>query len=151
MFGKHAQPPPTRKHVTPYAITDDYKRLVYHDMFKRIMNSPCQNHGFVMTHLAKDCIAYHQRVTLEAQRRTKQDRYSGDRDDDHDIDAAARSSMLIFGGPQVYLDRWLQKLTHRWIYVTAPAGPLYIRWSKRSITYDRTDHPDRVVEVGRFL
>ena len=83
------------------------QEAAYWDMFKRIMNSPCQNHGFVVTHLAKDCIAYHQRVTLEAQKRTEQDGYLGDRDDDHDIDAAARSSMLIFSGPQAYQDRRL--------------------------------------------
>jgi hypothetical protein len=46
------------------------------------MNSPCQNHNFFVTNLAKDCIAYQQRVTLETQKRTKQDGYSGDRDDD---------------------------------------------------------------------
>ena len=91
-------------------------------MFEWIMNSPCQNHGFIVTHLAKDCIAYHQRVALEALKRIEQDGYSSDHEDDHDIDAAARSSMLIFGGPQAYQERWLQKLTHRWIYVTAPAA-----------------------------
>ena len=34
--------------------------------------------------------------------------------------------------------------------MTAPAAPLYLRWSERPITYDRTDHLDRVVEAGRF-
>ena len=69
-------------------------------MFERIMNSPCQNHGFVVTHLAEDCLAYHKRVVLEAKRRTDQEGYLGDRDDDQSPDAVARSSMLIFGGPK---------------------------------------------------
>jgi len=41
-------------------------------MFEWIMNSPYQNHGFVKTHLTKDCIAYQQHVALEAQKQTKQ-------------------------------------------------------------------------------
>ena len=56
------------------------------------MNSPGQNNGFVVTHLAKDCIAYHQHITLEAQRWIEQDGYLGDHDDDHD-------SMQLQGAP----------------------------------------------------
>ena len=55
-----------------------------------------------MTHLTKDCIAYQKRVVLAAEKRTKQARYSGDREDDQDIDAAARHSMLFLGEPQAY-------------------------------------------------
>jgi len=71
-------------------------------MFERVMNSPRQNHGFVVTHLAEDCLAYHKRVVLEAKRRTDQEGYLGDCDDDQGPHVAARSSMLIFGGPQAY-------------------------------------------------
>ena len=119
-------------------------------MFERIMNSPCQNHGFVVTLLTKDYVAYHKRVVLEAKRQTNQEGYLGDRDTDQGHDAATKSSMLIFDGPLAYQDQRLQKLTHRRIYATAPATPLYLRWSEQPITYDRTDHPDWVVEAGRF-
>jgi hypothetical protein len=51
-------------------------------MFEKIMNNPCQNDGFVVTHLAKDCVAYHKRVILEAERWTDQEGYLGD----HDVD-----------------------------------------------------------------
>ena len=52
-------------------VLNDRKKQTYQDMFKWIMNSPCQNHSFIMTHLAKDCIVYQQRVTLEAQKRAE--------------------------------------------------------------------------------
>jgi hypothetical protein len=71
-------------------------------------------------------------------------------DDDEELDVAARHAMIIFGSPQAYQDQRLQKLTHRQIYVTAPAAPLYLCWSERPITFDRADHPDWVIEVGRF-
>jgi hypothetical protein len=37
-------------------------------MFKRIMNSPCQNQDFIVSHLAKDCDAYYKRVVQEAEK-----------------------------------------------------------------------------------
>jgi hypothetical protein len=125
-----------------------HKRQAYQDMFKRIMNSSCQNHGFVVTHLTKDCLAYHKRVVLEAERRIDQEWYLGYHDNDQGLNVTTRSTMLIFDSPQAYQDQRLQKLTHRRIYTTAPVALLYLRWSERPITYDRTDHPDRVVVVG---
>jgi hypothetical protein len=101
-----------------------------------------------VTHLAEDCVAYHKRVILEAEKRIDQEGYSGDRDDGQGSNVPTRSSMHIFGGPETYQDRRLQKLTHRQIYATAPAAPLYLRWSEWQITYDRTNHPGWVVEVG---
>jgi hypothetical protein len=74
-------------------------------MFERIMNNLVRI--IVVTHLAKDYVAYHKRVVLEAERRTNQEGYLGDRDDDQGHDVAARSSMLMFGGPQAYQDQRL--------------------------------------------
>ena len=58
--------------------------------------------------------------------------------------------MVIFGGPKAYEDRWQQKLTHWEVYAAAPATPLYLHWFERPITFDSSDHPDRVIEAGRF-
>ena len=58
----------------------------------------------MVTLIGKDCVTYHKHVVLEAERQTDQEVYSRDRDDDQSPNAAARSSMLIFGGPQAYQD-----------------------------------------------
>jgi len=68
------------------------------------MNSLCQNHGFPVTHLAKDCIAYRKHITQEDEMQAAQDGYWGDRDDDEGADAATECAMLIFGEPQAYQD-----------------------------------------------
>ena len=51
----------------------------------------------------------------------------------------------IFGGPHGYKPKCKQKLTDREINMATPTVPNYLRWSEVSITFDRTDHPDRVV------
>lgn len=56
-------------------------------------------------------------------------------------------TMLIFSDPKAYEDRRHQKLTHQEIYATALATPIYLHWSEWPITFDRSDHPDRVMEA----
>jgi hypothetical protein len=94
------------------------------------MNSPCQNHGFPVTHLAKDCIAYKKHITQEDEMQVAQDGYWGDCDDDEGGNATSEYTVLIFGGPQAYQDRRLQKLTHRQVYVATLAVPLHLLWSE---------------------
>ena len=79
-----------------------------------------------MTHLTKDYIACRLRVALEDQRCSTQGGYQGDGDDDEGSDATAGCAMLIFGDPQAYQDRRLQKLTHRQVYAAALAALLYL-------------------------
>jgi hypothetical protein len=38
------------------------------DKFDKIMNSPCQNHGFSVTHLAKDCNTYKKQIVKEGEK-----------------------------------------------------------------------------------
>jgi len=50
------------------------------DKFDKIMNSPCQNHGFRVNHLAKDCAAYRKRLVEEAAKKaTKGDNLNNNR------------------------------------------------------------------------
>ena len=98
--GRRSQPLTNLEHTVPKIVPNAHKKQAYWDMFLRIMNSPCQNHGFPVTHLAKGCVTYQRHVALEAQKRMDQDWYSGNCDDNEDTDAATRCSMLIFCGPQ---------------------------------------------------
>ena len=74
------------------------------DKFDKIMNSPCENHGFWVNHLAKDCAAYRKRLAEEAAKEaTKGDNLNNNRprwDEGHDRDGFPNieDTMLIFGG-----------------------------------------------------
>lgn len=56
----------------------------------------------------------------------------------------------IFGGPQAYESKRKQKLTDREVNAAQPEVPHYLRWSEVAITFNRSDHPDRVVHPGRY-
>ena len=43
-----------------------------------------------------------------------------------------------------------QKVACREVYTAQLATPSFLRWSESAITFDRTDHPDRVPHPGRY-
>nr|AAM18158.1 Putative gag-pol polyprotein [Oryza sativa Japonica Group]AAP52753.1 retrotransposon protein, putative, Ty3-gypsy subclass [Oryza sativa Japonica Group] len=57
----------------------------------------------------------------------------------------------IFGLPLACESKRKQKLTDREINTVQPEVPQYLCWSKIAIKFDRSDHPDRVVHLGRYL
>jgi hypothetical protein len=38
------------------------KKMSNNNMFKKIMNRPCQNNGFKVTHFSKDCTIYKKQI-----------------------------------------------------------------------------------------
>ena len=88
------------------------KKQAYRDMFEQIMNSPCQNHGFPVTHLTKDCVAYQQRIALGASKCTDQDGYWGDHYD--------RTAQFIQDQVRLSLFR---TLTRTYFHLYKPSSP----------------------------
>ena len=39
---------------------------------------------------------------------------------------------------------------HREVYTAEQAEPTFLRWSKSTITFDRTDHPKSAPQPGRY-
>ncbi|XP_066341996.1 uncharacterized protein [Miscanthus floridulus] len=124
--------------------------------FDEIMNKPCQNHGFLVNHLARDCQTYRREVTQQASK----DKSKGgnlnkgkDRTDDDDQDGYpnVQGIMIIFRSPQGFKDCRREKVICHLIFTAAPTVPVYLKWLERPITFNRDDHPDHVVEAGRFL
>jgi hypothetical protein len=58
--------------------------------------------------------------------------------------------MIIFGGPKAYEDCRHEKVTQHLIFATTPVVPIYLRWLEDLITFIRDNHPDHVIEAGRF-
>src|SRR5947207_13664933 len=58
---------------------------------------------------------------------------------------------MIYGGTEAYESKRKQKLIAREINAVTPATPKYLKWSEVPITFDRTDHLDRVPHPGRYL
>ena len=51
---------------------------------------------------------------------------------------------MILGGSEAYDSKHRQKIAHREVYAIEPATVAFLRWSKSTITFDRTDHPESI-------
>ena len=58
--------------------------------------------------------------------------------------------LMIFRGSAAYDSKRRQKVARHEVYTTKPATPPFLRWSESAITFDRTDHPDSVLHLGRY-
>jgi hypothetical protein len=122
--------------------------------FDEIMNQTCQNHGFSVNHLARDCHTYKHEIIEAVKGKTKGGRPKKGKGDAIEDDEGGypniKGVMIIFGGPQAYEDRRHEKVIRCLIFATTPVVPVNLRWSERPITFNRDDHPDHVIEAGRF-
>ena len=122
--------------------------------FNKIMNQTCQNHGFSVSHLARDCHTYKCEIIEAGKGKMKGGHLKKWKGDVVEYDEGGYPNiegvMIIFGGPQAYEDCRRVKVTQRLIFATTPTIPIYLRWSERPITFNRDDHPDHVIEAGRF-
>lgn len=60
---------------------------------------------------------------------------------------------MIFGGPAASESKCRQKLMAQKVNVAttlAEAVLTFLKWSKIVITFDRTDHPNHIPQLGRF-
>nr|AAP51765.2 retrotransposon protein, putative, Ty3-gypsy subclass [Oryza sativa Japonica Group] len=125
--------------------------------FDKIMNSQCPHHPN-SNHVAKDCFIYKKFAEQYAKNTCKPS--DGDqgtskkKDDEDDAPTGFQDSRKelnhIFGGPLAYESKRKQKLTEREINAVQTDTPQYLRWSEIEIKFDRSDHPDRVVHLGRY-
>ena len=120
--------------------------------FDKIMNQTCQNHGFLVNNLSRDCHTYKCEIIEASKDKTKDGRPKKGKDSADEDDKGGYPNiegvMIIFGGPHAYEDRHHEKVTRCLIFTTAPVAPIYLRWSERPITFNRDDHPDHIIKVG---
>nr|XP_034603376.1 uncharacterized protein LOC117863675 [Setaria viridis] len=57
---------------------------------------------------------------------------------------------MIFGGLAAYDSKHRWRLEHREVYTAKPATPTFLDWSRSTITFDQFDHPERVLQPGRY-
>ena len=107
-----------------------------------------------MNHLARDFHTYKCEIIEAGKGKTKgghPKKGKGDAvEDDEGGYPNIEGIIIIFRGPQAYEDLHHEKVTWHLIFATMAAVPIYLRWSERPITFNRDDHPNHVIEAGRF-
>ena len=74
----------------------------------------------------------------------------GDKEDNKDDDGfpAVHDCYMIYRGPSTQLTARQRKRERREIFAARMVVPQYLNWSNTPITFDRDDHPDKVVALA---
>jgi len=77
---------------------------------------------------------------------------NGEKGDDKDDEGfpAVHDCYMIYGGPSMQLTARQRKRECRKVFVARMAVPQYLNWSNTPITFDRDDHPDKVIALGVY-
>ena len=76
----------------------------------------------------------------------------GDKEGNKDDDGfpAVHDCYMIYGGPSRQLTTRQRKRERREVFAARMAVPQYLSWSSTPISFDREDHPDKVVALGVY-
>jgi len=122
-------------------------------VFDKMLKEPCPYHKGEANHKLEDCRMlkkYFDSVGLKKddQRKDKSDDKGGSKDDEGF--PAVNDCYMIYSGPLTQLTSREHKRERQEVFTARMVVPQYLNWSSTPITFDRDDHPDRVVAPGVY-
>jgi len=125
-------------------------------IFDKMLEEPCPYHKGGANHKLKDCRMMKKHFDglgfkKDARDDPKKEK-GGDKEDNKDDDGfpAVHDCYMIYGGPSTQLTARQRKRERREVFAARMAVPKYLSWSSTPITFDREDHPDKVVAPGVY-
>ena len=118
-----------------------------------MLKEPCPYHKGGANHKLEDCRILKRyfdglRLKKDDQGRDKSDDKGGNKEDEGF--PAVHDCYMIYGGPSTQLTMRQRKRECRKVFAARMAVPQYLNWSSTPITFNRDDHPDRVVAPGVY-
>ena len=111
------------------------------------MNLPCQNHGYLVAHLAKDCKMH--RATVAAMTLSRGTPRGDNRRRKGHSKQTLKRVMTICAHTGIQADSG-HTLAVWEAHAMAPATMTRLPWSEHPITFDVSDQLEHSVDVGRF-
>jgi len=122
-------------------------------IFDKMLKEPCPYHKGVANHKLEDCRMLKKHFDgLGFKKDDQKKEKNGDKGDDKNDEGfpAVHDCYMIYGGPSTQLTARQRKREHREVFAARMAVPQYLSWSRTPITFDRDDHPDKVVAPGVY-
>jgi len=118
-----------------------------------MLKEPYPHHKGGANHKLKDCRMlknYFDSLGLKKddQRKDNSDDKGGSKEDEGF--PAVHDCYMIYGGPSTQLTMRQHKREHREVFAARMTVPQYVNWSNTPVTFDRDDHPDRVIAPGVY-
>jgi hypothetical protein len=101
------------------------------DHFQKLMDSSCQNHGFLIHHKLRECELLKRFISKPPAKKTKQEELTKPVEQETPTEDFPETigCLMIFGEGEACGDRHGRKVAQREVFVVVPAIPWYLRWS----------------------
>jgi len=122
-------------------------------IFDEMLKEPCPYHKGGANHKLKDCRMLKKHFDgLGFMKDDQKKEKNGDKGDDKDDEGfpAVQCCYMIYGGPSTQITARQHKRERREVFAARMAVPQYLNWSNTPITFDRDDHPDKVIAPGVY-
>jgi len=117
-------------------------------IFDKMLKEPCPYHKGGGNHKLEDCRMLKKHIDgLGFKMDDLKKEKNGDKGDDKDDEGfpAVHDCYIFYSGPSTQLTTRQRKREHREVFAARMAVPQYLNWANTPITFDRDDHPDKVV------
>jgi len=119
-----------------------------------MLKEPCPYHKGGANHKLEDCRMLKKHFNGLGFKKDARDdpKKNGDKGNDKDDEGfpAVHDCYLVYRGPSTQLTARQRKRERREVFVARMAVPQYLSWSSTLITFNRDDHPDKVVAPGVY-
>jgi hypothetical protein len=122
-------------------------------VFDEMLKKPCPYHRGPTKHTPEECTMMRCYFSWGDQPKDDAKKKAADAqegDGKNDGFPEVKNCFMIFGSHSAQLTMRQRKREHREVYVTEPAAPLFLDWSKEAITFGRDDHPDYILNPGHY-
>jgi len=122
-------------------------------IFYKMLKEPCPYHKRGANHKFEDCRMLKRHFDgLGFKKDDQKKEKSGDRGDDKEDEGfpAVHDCYMIYGGPSTQLTARQRKRERREVFAARMLVLQYLNWSNTPITFNRDDHPDKVIAPGVY-
>jgi hypothetical protein len=122
------------------------------NLFDKMLKEPCPYHQGPVKHTLEEC-AMLRRHFHKARPPAEGGRaHDDDKKEDHQARefSEVHDCFMIYSGQVANASARHRKQERREVCSVKVAAPVYLDWSDKPITFDRYDHPDRVLSPGKY-
>jgi hypothetical protein len=121
-------------------------------VFDKMLKESCPYHKGPVKHTLEECDML-RRYFNKARPSAKDGKDQGNNNKGGDKEEEfpeVHNCFMIYGGQVANTSARRRKQEHREVFSVKVATPVYLDWSDKPITFDQDDHPDYILNPGRY-
>jgi hypothetical protein len=122
-------------------------------VFDKMLKDSCPYHKDLVKHTLGECDMlrrFYNKPDPSAKGENRKAVDAGDHDDKGDYFPDMHNCYMFFGGDTVNMSSRQCKQKHREVFSVEAMTPVYLDWLDRTVTFDRDDHPDHVLNPRKY-